>query len=100
MSRRLRSFTSRLRPEDVAGRPLFIFDTCGPLDPDPAKNVDDRWLFPGGGETVRADLTARGVVVWPEVLRCLVTGMKGPLAGDALDEARAFARRFADGALS
>ena len=48
----------------------------------------------GGGAKERDGLAGRGFAVYPEVLRCLVTGMKGPLADDALVSARQFARRF------
>jgi flavodoxin len=95
MSRRTRSFAKKLDPAKLAGARVFLFDTYGPLDPDPAKNVDNAWLYPGGGVKVRDDLVARGLEVYPEVLRSLVTEMKGPLAEDALDSARLFARRFA-----
>jgi ribosomal protein L12E/L44/L45/RPP1/RPP2 len=44
-------------------------------------------------------LPEQGADVYPEVLRCLVTSMKGPLVTEALESARAFARRFAAEAL-
>lgn len=99
MSRRTRSFAKKMDTDHLAGARIFLFDTYGPLDPDPAKNEDNAWLFPGGGVKVREDLVARGFAVYPDVLRCLVTEMKGPLAEDALDSARRFARRFAADAL-
>jgi flavodoxin len=99
MSRRARSFARKLDPARLAGVRLFCFDTYGPLDPDPAKNRDSQWLFPGGGAKTRDELVARGFDVYPDVLRCLVTDMKGPLQDDALDSARQFARKFADDVL-
>jgi flavodoxin len=95
MSRRARSFARKMDPKKLAGALVFCFDTYGPLDPDPAKNDDNQWLYPGGGAKTRDELAARGFRVYPEVLRCLVTGMRGPLADDAVDSAREFARRFA-----
>jgi flavodoxin len=98
MSRRTRSFAKKLNA--AAGRPVFVFDTYGPLDADPAKNEKDaKWFYPGGGEKLKIALTAQGVDVYPEVLRCLVTNMKGPLVTEALASARDFARRFAAEAL-
>ena len=100
MSRRTRSFAKKLDAAAAAGRPVFVFDTYGPLDPDPAKNEEDtKWFYPGGGEKLKSALTAQGVDVYPEVLRCLVTNMKGPLVTEALESARDFARRFAAEAL-
>jgi flavodoxin len=100
MSRRARSFARKLDAAAVAGRPVFVFDTYGPLDADPAKNEGSKWLYPGGGGKLKDALTEQGVDVYPEVLRCLVIEMKGPLVTDALESARQFARRFAAGALS
>ena len=95
MSRRARSFAKKMDPAKLTGARVFCFDTYGPLDPDPAKNADNQWLYPGGGAKTRDELVARGFEVYPDVLRCLVTGMKGPLADDALESAREFAHRFA-----
>jgi flavodoxin len=95
MSRRTRSFAKKLDAAALAGRPVFVFDTYGPLDADPADHADDKWFYPGGGAKLRDALTEQGVDVYPEVLRCLVTSMKGPLVTEALDSAREFARRFA-----
>ena len=99
MSRRARSFAKKLDAAAVAGRPVFVFDTYGPLDADPADHADDKWFYPGGGAKLKGALTEQGVEVYPEVLRCLVTTMKGPLVTEALDLAREFARRFAADAL-
>jgi hypothetical protein len=99
MSRRTRSFAGRLDATTAAGRPVFVFDTYGPLGADPADHADDKWFYPGGGAKLRDALAAQGVEVYPEVLRCPVTDMKGPLITDALESAREFARRFAAEAL-
>ena len=99
MSRRTRGFAKKLDAAAVAGRPVFVFDTYGPLDADPTKHEDDKWFYPGGGVKLKDALAAQGVDVYPEVLRCLVTDMKGPLVTGALESAREFARRFAADAL-
>ena len=100
MSRRARGFARKLKAP-APGRALFVFDTWGPLDPDPAKNEEDnKWFYPGGGVKTREELVARGFAVYPDVLRCLVTDMKGPLVSEALASAREFARRFAADELS
>jgi flavodoxin len=101
MSRRARSFARKLDAAAVAGRPVFVFDTYGPLDAEPAKNEENaKWFYPGGGEKLRRALTAQEIDVYPDVLRCLVTDMRGPLVTYALESARRFARRFAGDALS
>lgn len=95
ISRRARSFAKHLDAKSWSGKPALVFDTYGPLNPDPAKNEGSPWLYPGGVADLRKILTERGFVVSPEELRCLVSGQKGPLVEGALDEARAVARRFA-----
>jgi flavodoxin len=99
MSRRTRGFAKKLDAAASAGRPIFVFDTYGPLDPDTSKTEDHKWFYPGGGAKLKDALAERGVDVYPEVLRCLVTAMKGPLATGALESAREFAQRFAAEAL-
>ena len=96
MSRRAAAFAKKLDAGAWAGRPVLVYDTWGPLDPDPAKNENNAWLFPGGVAELRQRLEEKGLRVAPDDLRCLVTGMKGPLADGALDDARAAARSFAE----
>jgi hypothetical protein len=96
MSRRARSFAKKLDAKVWADRPALVYDTYGPLDPDPVKNEGSKWLYPGGAAELRQLLEERGLRIAPEQLRCLVTEMKGPLVEGALDEARAVARSFAE----
>ena len=95
MSRRARGFAKKLDAKAWAGKPALVYDTYGPLDPDPAKNEGSPWMYPGGVAELRNMLTERGLTVPPDELRCLVSAMKGPLVDGALDEARAAARSFA-----
>ena len=95
ISRRARGFAKDLNTKLWAGKPALVYDTYGPLNPDPAKNEGNKWLYPGGIADLRRILLERGLVVAPEELRSLVSGQKGPLVEDALDEARAIARSFA-----
>ena len=74
-----------------AGKPALVYDTYGPLDPDPVKNEGNPWMFPGGVAELRTMLTERGLAVAPDELRCLVSAMKGPLVDRGYDEARAAA---------
>ena len=100
ISRRAKAFAKKLDAKAWAGKPALVYDTYGPLDPDPAKNEGNVWLYPGGVAELRQALTDRGLSLPPEDLRCLVSGMKGPLAESALDEARAAARRFSESLLT
>jgi flavodoxin len=95
ISRRARGFAKSLDVKQWSGRPALVFDTYGPLSPDPAKNEGNKWLYPGGVADLRKILGERGLHVFPEDLRCIVLGQKGPLAEGTLDDARAVARRFA-----
>ena len=95
ISRRARGFAKDLDAKLWSGKPALVYDTYGPLDPDPAKNEGNTWLYPGGVADLRKILTDRGLSVAPEELRCLVSEQKGPLVEGALDEARAAAQRFA-----
>ena len=99
ISRRAAGFARKLDAKAWAGRPALVYDTWGPLDPDPAKNENNPWLFPGGVAELRQRLEEKGLRVARDDLRCLVTGMKGPLTDGALDDARAAARSFAEGML-
>jgi flavodoxin len=96
IGKRAAAFARKLDAAAWAGKPALVYDTWGPLDPDPAKNVDNAWLFPGGVAELRQRLEEKGLRVAPIELRCLVTGMKGPLADGALDDARAATRSFAE----
>lgn len=96
MSRRALGFAKKLDAKTWAGKPALVYDTYGPLDPDPAKNEGSVWLYPGGVAELRQRLSERGLSLAQDDLRCLVTGVKGPLTEGALDEARAAARRFAE----
>ena len=95
MSRRTRSFARKVAAGPLAGARIFLFDSYGPLGPDPARNEVNARLYPDGGVKVGDDLVGRGLQVYPDVLRCLVTETKGPLAEDAPEPARRFARRSA-----
>ena len=95
ISRRARGFAKDLETRLWSTKPALVYDTYGPLSPDPAKNEGSAWLYPGGIADLRKILTDRGLEVSPEDLRCLVSGQKGPLVEGALDEARAAAQRFA-----
>ena len=47
MGRRALKFAKKLDAASWAGKPALVYDTYGPLDPDPAKNEGDAWAVPG-----------------------------------------------------
>jgi len=95
ISRGARGFAIDLDAGLWAGRPALVYDTYGPLSPDPAKNEGSKWLYPGGVADLRQILSERGLKVFSEDLRCLVAKQRGPLVEGALEQAREVARRFA-----
>jgi flavodoxin len=95
ISRRAMGLAKKLDAKTWSGRPALVYDTFGPLDPDPVKNEGNAWLYPGGVAELRQRLEEKGLDVAPIELRCVVKEMKGPLEDGALDDARAAARAFA-----
>lgn len=79
-------------------RPIVAFDTVGPLSKDAEKRRS--WLekvYEGdknAASRIRDACNGRGLNVRPKLLHLAVVGMWGPLAPDALDMARAYARDF------
>jgi hypothetical protein len=51
----------------------------------------------GAATRMQSQLVERGLSAHPELLHIAVTGFKGPLAVDALDIAKAFAKKFVSG---
>lgn len=94
MTGRTKRFLRRLRKEHWSGHTIVAFDTVLKLPEDPEKRTRSaKWTEDGAGPKIRAFAEERGMKVHPEVLRAEVVGMKGPLAPDALDKSREFARR-------
>ena len=84
---------------DVAqwkGRPIFVFDTVGPLSKDDAKRKSQLQMIGSGGknaaEKMRDLATERGLQVRSPVMHFAVVGMWGPLASDALALAKEAAK--------
>ncbi len=95
MTRPTKEFINGLDVGIWSNRPIVAFDTVGPLPKEEEKRK--KWLerIDKGAATRIQDLAReRGLKVHPEPLHIAVTGFKGPLASDALDLAREFARKF------
>lgn len=85
----------RLRRQGFGKKLLGIFDTYGPLPVDAAKLEGDRkWFYPGAVGMLQAKAKKLGLNVYPEVLRCQVKEMRGPLKEGEAEKAAQFAREF------
>ena len=74
-----------------AGKTVALFDTYGPVPATPEELEKSRkWLYPGAAGILQQAAQNRGLKVHPEVLRCEVKEMKGPLADQALEQAAEF----------
>ncbi len=94
MTGRTKRFVKRMKAEKWADHAIVAFDTVLKLPSDPEKRERSmKWTEDGAGPKIKALAEERGLRVHPEVLRAEVVGLKGPLAPDALDKSREFARR-------
>ena len=87
----------RLRRKGFKAKPLVIFDTYGPLPEDPLQLEKDRkWFYPGAAGMLQTKAQKLKLNVFPQTLRCLVQGAKGPLQDGEAEKAAQFAREFVD----
>ncbi len=92
MTRPVSAFLKRLDTELWGLRPVVCFDTFGPTgDLEEARWKEGKVLFPGAVGRMEDLARSLGLRVYAEHLRCRVTGLRGPLAPEALEQARAFA---------
>ncbi len=92
MTPRAKKFLNRLERKLWAEKPIFIFDTYGPL-PKTAEEREEKkkWLEPGAAGKLQNLLKEKGFNVSGELLRCEVMGIKGPLGSDELKRAKKYA---------
>ena len=88
MTKGTTKFIETLDVEKWKGKPIFVFDTVGPLSKDEAKRKGQLEMIGRGGKNAAekmSDLAAqRGLQVRSPVMHFAVVGMWGPLAPDAL----------------
>jgi len=85
----------RLRWKKIGRKPLAVFDTYGPVPSDPEEvKENEKWLYPGAAGRLAERARELGLNVYPEVLRCEVQGMKGPLKAGELEKVAPFVREF------
>jgi hypothetical protein len=91
--RALRALGKLKRAGLEAGKTVAVFDTYGPVPADPEELERNRkWLYPGAAGVLQQAGQKRGLKVHPEVLRCEVKAMKGPLSDQAPAQAAEFVR--------
>ncbi len=84
-----------LQKRGFGQKPVAIFDTYGPLPTEPKKlEKPNKWLYPGAAGKMQILAKEQGLNVYPETLRCEVSGTKGPLAEHQLEKAASFAKDF------
>ena len=93
MTRRAKKFVNKLDAGAWNGKQVFTFDTVAQAPTDPARlEKAKKWTAHGAAYQLKDLLEIKGIPVRSEMLRADVIGLKGPLAPDALDKVRAFAR--------
>ncbi len=95
MTGRTKKFIKRLDREHFATRTVVSFDTILTLPEDPGKRQKAlKWTEHGAAIRIKELAEKRGLMVYGQVLRVNVSGLKGPLVPEALDQAREFTRAF------
>jgi flavodoxin len=95
MTGRTKKFVKRLDRGHFATRTIVPFDTIMTLPADPERRRKAlKWTEHGAAIRIKELAADRGLKVNDLVLRVNVTGLKGPLAPEALDQARDFTRAF------
>jgi flavodoxin len=92
MTPRAKNFLNKIERKLWADKPIFVFDTYGPL-PESAEEREKKkkWLEPGAAGKLQNLLKKKGFNVSGELLRCEVMGIKGPLGSDELNRAKKYA---------
>jgi menaquinone-dependent protoporphyrinogen IX oxidase len=95
MTGRTKKFVKRLDRTHFATKTVVPFDTILTLPNDPEKRQKAlRWTEHGAAIRIKELAEKRGLKVYEQVLRVNVSGLKGPLVPEALDQAREFTRAF------
>jgi menaquinone-dependent protoporphyrinogen IX oxidase len=95
MTGRTKKFVKRLDQEHFASRTVVPFDTIMTVPEDPEKRQKAlKWTEHGAAIRIKELADRRGLKVNEQVLRVNVSGLKGPLVPEALDQAREFTRAF------
>lgn len=91
MTRRVSHFLRKVDRDYWGHRPVFAFDTFGPVAAtEEDRRRQEKWINPGAAGGIQALARELGLLVSSNTLRCPVTGIRGPLVPEALGMARDF----------
>lgn len=91
MTRRVSHFLQKVDRDYWSHRPVFAFDTYGPVaTAEEDRHKQERWIIPGAAGGIQTLARELGLLVSSNALRCPVTGVRGPLVPEALGMAKAF----------
>jgi flavodoxin len=95
MTGRTKKFVKRLDRQHFASRTVVPFDTILPVPEDPEKRQKAlKWTENGAAPRIKELAAEKGLKVYEQVLRVNVSGLKGPLAPGAIEQAKQFTREF------
>ena len=95
VARKAKSVLRKLRKLGFGVKPLAVFDTYGPVPARPDElEKSKKWLYPGAAGILHKVAKEQGLNVYEKILRCEVTGSKGPLKDKEKEKAAAFAKAF------
>jgi flavodoxin len=95
VTHKARSVLGRLKKKGFGDKPVAVFDTIGTIPTTPAELEKSRkWFEPGAVGIMKKISIDHGLTLFPDTLRCEVSGMRGPLAENAIANAEAFAAAF------
>jgi flavodoxin len=98
MTKETKSFIEGLNATEWKDRPIVAFDTIGPFSKDVEKRNKMLKTVEKSPRTASAGIQelcrGQGLSVSPNVMHIAVVGMWGPLAPDASEMAKDFARKF------
>ena len=95
VTHRAKSVLRHLKRKGFANKPLAVFDTIATIPTTPKELEESRrWIEPGAAGIMQKIARDCGLNLFPEALRCEVTGLKGPLAENAIGKAVAFTAAF------
>lgn len=95
MTGRTKKFVKRLDKKVWSSRPVVPFETVMKVPDDPEQRAKaEKWTTHTAGPRIKELAEKRGLRTSDSVLRAEVTGLKGPLAPDALEKVRVFTDQF------
>jgi hypothetical protein len=106
VTRKARSLLRHLKRRGYGDKPVAVFDTIAMAPPTTPRSLllvsrsredmenSRKWLEPGAVGIMQKIARDHKLNLFPEILRCEVAGLKGPLAENVIGKAVAFATAF------